>query len=80
MEIIIDFSNAVDDVIMKNNAPKPYPKGEDVDPNLDGLIMKFKITINPANIIDPNLSKYYQMGFIHPKLQDNITKVPYTLT
>jgi hypothetical protein len=42
---------------MRNDAKKPYPYGDDVDPNLDGQIIKFKVSINPLNIKDVNLTK-----------------------
>jgi spore coat protein A len=45
--LIIDFSTAVGNVIMKNDAKTPYPDGDPVDPNLDGQIMKFQIAVSP---------------------------------
>lgn len=46
MEIVIDFSTAVGNVILKNNANKRYPLGDPPNPNLDGQIMMFAVTIN----------------------------------
>lgn len=44
MEIIIDFSEAIGNVIMKNNANIKYPFGPPVNPEFDGQIMMFNIT------------------------------------
>jgi hypothetical protein len=66
MEIIIDFSSAVGDVIMKNNAKKPFPDGDPVDSNLDGQVMMFNVTVNPANTIDNSLTKNYKMENTYP--------------
>jgi hypothetical protein len=46
MEVVIDFSQAVGNVILRNNAKLRYPFGAEVDPNFDGQIMMFNITVN----------------------------------
>ncbi len=63
MEVAIDFSDAVGNVIMRNNANTIYPVGAPVDPNLDGQIMMFILSVNRENAIDPTLTNTYKMGF-----------------
>jgi hypothetical protein len=64
---------------MKNDAAIPFPGGDSVDSNLDGNIMKFKISTNPANVVDPSLTKNYTMGNIYPTYKDEIIKVPLSI-
>jgi hypothetical protein len=64
---------------MRNNGAIPFPFGDPVDPNLDGKIMKFKISTNPANVVNPSLTKNYTMGNIYPTYKDEITKIPLSI-
>jgi len=67
IEVIVDFSTAVGNVIMKNNAQTPLLVGDPVDPNLDGQIMEFVVTINPLNTVNGALTKIYNLGNPYPK-------------
>ncbi len=65
-EVIIDFSDAAlwkKTIIMKNDAPIPYPNGDDVDED-DGAaqIMAFKVTVplNPAYPLTPVPASFHK--------------------
>jgi spore coat protein A, manganese oxidase len=49
MEVIIDFSAfAGKNVLLRNDAPSPWPDGDPVDPNTTGQIMMFQVDAAPV--------------------------------
>lgn len=45
-DVILDFTDFYGkEIIITNDAPTPFPMGDDPDPNTTGQIMKFKVTL-----------------------------------
>lgn len=59
VDVIIDFTNMQGStVVMRNNAPTPFPNGELPNPETVGVIMQFKVTAKVTTIDISSIPKY----------------------
>ncbi|WP_093270704.1 multicopper oxidase family protein [Psychrobacillus sp. OK032] len=61
VDIIIDFTNLEGrNIIMKNSAPAPFPRGETPNDNTVGEVMKFRVIL-PLSSVDTSVIPAYMM-------------------
>ncbi|PEL10816.1 multicopper oxidase family protein [Bacillus sp. AFS017336] len=76
-EVIIDFTNLEGkSIILKNDAPAPFPDGNAVDENT-GTIMQFRVTLALSNI-DTSMIPGYMMSV--PKINERSVSMERYLT
>ncbi|WP_306341536.1 multicopper oxidase family protein [Scatolibacter rhodanostii] len=70
-DLLVDFSlcQPGEQILLKNDAPAPYPGGEPVEENTTARVMRFDIAMNPCPPIpQPYIPKYLQQI---PRLQQD---------
>ncbi|MFF3021217.1 multicopper oxidase family protein [Gottfriedia sp. NPDC057948] len=74
-EVIIDFTNLEgNNIIMKNDAPAPFPTGDPVDENT-GTVMQFSVTL-PLSSVDTSVIPAFMLPV--PKINEqSVSKVRY---
>lgn len=75
-DVIIDFTNLEGkNIIMKNDAPAPFPGGIKPDPNTVGQVMQFRVTL-PLSSVDTSTIPAYMIPV--PKIKEqSVTRIRY---
>lgn len=68
-EVIIDFTNLKGGkIILRNDAPYPFPDGDPVDADTVGTVMEFRVNF-PLSSLDTSVIPHYMMPFLKRKVQ-----------
>jgi len=74
-DILVDFSNVANPILLKNTARAPFPKGAPADPNTVGQIMQFIVTGNSGFQQGAQLPALLPTP-LNPTLWDWVNNVP----
>ncbi|GKX30793.1 spore coat protein A [Vallitalea longa] len=80
VDMIIDFSEHIgENIVLTNNAPSPYPRGNPVDVDTEGNIMQFRVSKNLScydySIIPFKLNTIIPLQARDARLERNLTLV-----
>ena len=79
-DVIIDFSNLMwQNIVLTNDAPSPFPRGNPADPNTEGQIMQFRVSLpltsRDLSVIPYRLSSIIPLKEKEARVERNLTLV-----